>query len=85
MFWWRYRCYKLKNELEMTFSMLITMDSKDSLKRLIPSKNRHVDEALSNAKEFGDYFIVREDVDKWGNLGSTNMYLELVVQSPLLK
>jgi hypothetical protein len=48
------------------------------LKRLIPSENRHVDEAPSNAKEFGDYFIAREDVDKWGNLGSTNMYPELV-------
>lgn len=68
--------YKLKNEPEMKFSMLITMDGNDSLKRILSASTNEYTQ--NNMKEFSEYFIDREEVDKWGDMGSVNMYEEPV-------
>ncbi|KAF8143976.1 hypothetical protein K438DRAFT_1922403 [Mycena galopus ATCC 62051] len=56
--------YKLEGEEDLIFSMLVTMDGNDSLKReepvLGPSKERE------DSRDGGeDYFLSREEVDKW--------------------
>ncbi|KAF8338601.1 hypothetical protein F5887DRAFT_843200, partial [Amanita rubescens] len=77
--------YKLKDEVPMRFSMLIAMDGNDSLKRIMLTKTLISEDDEGNtlqsricrewkdSRNVGDeYFIAREEVDKWDINGSTN-------------
>ncbi|KAF8156503.1 hypothetical protein K438DRAFT_2075523 [Mycena galopus ATCC 62051] len=67
--------YKLEGEEDLIFSMLVTMDGNDSLKRVLrPTKTDGSEEepVLGPSKEREDsrdggedYFLSREEVDKW--------------------
>ncbi|KAF8337774.1 hypothetical protein F5887DRAFT_1063021 [Amanita rubescens] len=65
--------YKLHDEKDMKFKMLITMDGNNSLKRvrrdvgeLSASDARKCRSALPDSRSApGDYYISREEVDKW--------------------
>ena len=73
--------YKLKDEDELLFKILVTMDGNDSLKHIIqrlpvvtPAEGEVVPEGphvgdsrelLDSRKVGGDYFVSREKVDKW--------------------
>lgn len=65
--------YKLHNEKDMKFKMLITMDGNNSLKRfrrdkgeLSASDAQKCRSALPDSRSApGDYYISREEVDKW--------------------
>lgn len=95
--------YKLKDELPMRFSMLIAMDGNDSLKRIMSTKTLISDDdegdtlqsricrERKDSRDIGDeYFIAREEVDKWDINQSTNTVfdeevfdrLQIVVLSP---
>ncbi|KAF9041243.1 hypothetical protein BJ165DRAFT_1416052 [Panaeolus papilionaceus] len=68
--------YKLQGEPDLKFSMLLTMDGNDSLKRLA---RRDKTEEVEGGRELGenherhdprvvrgDYYLSREEVDRWG-------------------
>ncbi|PPQ80089.1 hypothetical protein CVT24_006543 [Panaeolus cyanescens] len=65
--------YKLQNEEKLKFSMLVTMDGNDSLKRLIKRETDGLEgEGMGESMErndprtvHGDYYLSREEVDKW--------------------
>jgi hypothetical protein len=63
--------YRLHGEKELTFSVLITMDGNNSLKRMrrdLKSEDK-VDERGHERPDSraapGDYYLTREEVDKW--------------------
>lgn len=69
--------YKLEGEADLVFSMLVTMDGNDSLKRIL-RKDRHIydddgiqqrgaNERVDPRTESagGSYFLSREKVDMW--------------------
>ncbi|KAF7785028.1 hypothetical protein Agabi119p4_1193 [Agaricus bisporus var. burnettii] len=69
--------YRLKEEDSMVYTMLVTMDGNDSLKRVI-RKNVYenpdnedgeattvVTETLDTRRVVGDYYLDRETVDRW--------------------
>ncbi|KAF8339461.1 hypothetical protein F5887DRAFT_889178 [Amanita rubescens] len=67
--------YKLKGEKKLTFEMLITMDGNNSLKRLqrnISGENMTTKaprgERIDSRPPPGDYYISREEVDKWARV-----------------
>ncbi|KAM6490953.1 hypothetical protein JOM56_001313 [Amanita muscaria] len=62
--------YKLHGEKELIFNMLITMDGNNSLKRLRrDARNEDIGELHNERpdprKAPGDYYLTREEVDKW--------------------
>lgn len=73
--------YKLKGEADLIFSMLLTMDGNDSLKRILrrepapepTGQEKEGDEPATGASREskdsrvagGDYYLTREQVDKW--------------------
>ena len=83
--------YKLKDEPQMRFSMLITMDGNDSLKRVTLAKTvvsedndtgetlqRRVPREWMDLRDVGsDYFIPRDEVDKWEKPDSSNSLHEV--------
>jgi hypothetical protein len=71
--------YKLHDEPTLRFTMLLAMDGNNSAKR-IPKRKTKEDGVTLVSSEWtdgreggGDYFLSREDVDKWAKevLGST--------------
>jgi hypothetical protein len=63
--------YRLKDEPQLRFSMLLAMDGNNSAKR-IPRRKAADDgvtlqsnERIDTREGGGDYFLSREDVDKW--------------------
>ncbi|KXN83359.1 hypothetical protein AN958_01534 [Leucoagaricus sp. SymC.cos] len=67
--------YQLKGEDPLIFSMLVTMDGNDSLKRIVRKEDDAVDgeaciegelKELQDMREmYGDYYLSRETVDRW--------------------
>jgi len=66
--------YKLKDEAPLVFKMLYTIDGNDSLKRVLRREVLEEDddenvgpssELPSTQKVDGDYYLSREEVDKW--------------------
>ncbi|TFK59396.1 hypothetical protein BDN72DRAFT_780810, partial [Pluteus cervinus] len=60
-------CYKLSEEPKLTFEMLITMDGNNSLKRVLrrdPKGGESV-ERVDTRCVGGDYYLPRDDVDRW--------------------
>jgi hypothetical protein len=56
--------YKLKGEKKLDFEMLITMDGNNSLKR-IRKNGTSTQELLDPRQSLGDYYIGRDEVEKW--------------------
>lgn len=69
--------YKLQGEGELVFSMLVTMDGNDSLKRILRKESDTIDsggtslvvgkstESFDSRQVSGDYYLSREVVDRW--------------------
>ena len=63
--------YQLHGEKKLIFDMLITMDGNNSLKRMrrdVKSKNgmeEHNYEQPDSHATPGDYYLTREEVDRW--------------------
>ncbi|KAJ6489101.1 hypothetical protein C8R45DRAFT_1053342 [Mycena sanguinolenta] len=77
--WWlKHTClacmYKLEGEDELIFSMLTTMDGNDSLKRVLRrSKTEGSEDEPTVGPDCGeDYFLTREQVDRWAKERAQN-------------
>jgi hypothetical protein len=63
--------YKLHNEPKLRFNMLVAMDGNNSAKRIPKRKTKDDGVTLMSTERIdtreggGDYFLSREDVDKW--------------------
>lgn len=77
--YWRLRhacpacTYKLKDEENLLFSLLFTMDGNDSLKRIVwrilddDGEPRPSSETIDSRQTHDDFYLARDEVNKWAD------------------